>query len=104
MYISLLSYSSVRSRSLGWWFSSGFAYMTSILRRAFISISLWRFGGVLAREADAKRVLGDGKGGAFRRTHPWGMPVSPLLRWEFVSIADSFDQFMKQEIEFNLRT
>jgi len=46
--------------------------MTSILRRAFISISLWRFGGVLAREADAKRVPGDGKGGAFRRTHPWG--------------------------------
>lgn len=57
---------------------------------------------MLAREADAKRVPGDGKGDAFRRTHPWGMPASPLSRWEFVS-TDSFGRFVKQEVEFNLR-
>lgn len=34
---------------------------------------------MLAREVDAKRVLGDGEEGALSRTHPWGHVFLPVI-------------------------
>jgi len=80
--------------------------MTSILRRAFISISVWRFGGVLAREADAKRVPAMAKRVLSAEHTPGGMPLShhrggklaSIIAWFFPPISSN-SSLTRSEIE-----